>query len=398
MEHVGRWMMCIAMICGCIMGYGQTPDKYMEFSLEELAAVDVEKPLLPVEVDSAYVVSGKTVNIGYILPISGYPYFTKELINSANLAIQEINNKGGVLNKKLALIPADIGGTEDFILDRTKLLANKFNTQLFIGPTSSDGLISISEKILPKTDLMVVSPTATSPVITNLNDRGLIFRTCPSDAIQGEETAKFCYNELNAKTAAVLYQNNFYGSNLKDAFVKNFENEGGKVLNTVKFNPLINLEFYDMSNKLDSLFQGKADMVYVISLAKSFSIISDKIAKQDLITKDYHPIIVSSDGARGEDLAKQGNLSVLEGMYGLYLPFTGNKEFGKKYEKQYGTKPFSLAAEYTYDIIYMISLAILEGNSTDPEDVSTHLTSISKNGLPVTGEDGPIRVFRCVSR
>lgn len=383
-----KWLIGFVLLITCVSNtMAQKPDKYLEFSLEELAAVDVVKPLSPINVDSAYVVSGSTINLGYLLPIAGYPRFTKELINAANLAIGEINAQGGVLGKKLVLIPADIGATEEAVLKRANQLDEHFNTQLFIGPTSSDGLITLSDQLLSEKDVLVVAATATSPAISTLQDRGLIFRTCPSDAVQGKQAARFCYQQLKARKAAVLYQDNFYGRTLRNVFSEQFEEEGGEILNTINFNPMINLQNYDMTQKLDSLMSGRPDVIYVISLARTFSDISHQMADKALFTNRDKPVIVMSDGARGEDLAQQGNLSVLNGMFGFYLPFTGNRSFAGKFEKLYGQKPFSLASEYTYDIVYLLALAMLEAKSTDPVAVSKHLLTVSKEGIPITFSD-----------
>lgn len=385
MRDMKKWPGIVAVLIGVLTFHGQAqqPGKYLEFSLEELSAVDVVKPLMPVEVDSAYVVSGTTINLGFLLPIAGYPDYTTELINAARLAVDEINSSGGIRGKELALIPADIGGAEEFVIPRTTHLMENFHTNLFIGPTSSDAMINLAEQLLPQKNFSVVSITATSPAISTLDDQGNFFRTCPSDAIQGVQTAAFCRDQLKAKTAAVLYHDNFYGRNLRQVFSDEFTRLGGKIVGSVKVNPLINLEDYDMSDKLDSLLSGKPEVVYVISLAKNFSEISHQLAKKDLIQGKHKPVIVSSDGARGEDLVQTGNLSVLEGMYGYYLPFTGNKVFAEKYEKKYNKKPSALAAEYSYDIVYLMALAILKGNSAKPQEVATHLYSVSAGGTVV---------------
>ncbi|ELR69515.1 branched-chain amino acid ABC transporter [Fulvivirga imtechensis AK7] len=388
MTYVGKWLMTItASISLTANAFAQQQERYLEFSLEELSAVDVVKPLLPLDVDSSAIISGNTVNLGYLLPMAGYPDFTKELINSAQLAIEEINKQGGVSGKKLFLVPADIGATEEFIVKRANRLIDNYNTHLFLGPTSSDGLINLSDQLLPKKDFMIVSPTATSPAVSALQDRGLIFRTCPSDAVQGKQAAAFCYSDLGSQKAAVLYHDNFYGRTLQETFAREFEEAGGMILNAVRINPHINIDDYDMGDKLDSLLMGKPDVIYVISLAKSFSAISHQMARKKVFSDGYRPVIVMSDGATGEDLAQMGNLEVLNGMYGFYLPFTGNEKFAAKYEQKYAQKPLSLAAEYTYDIVYLMALAVMNANSTDPLLVSLHLQMVATKGLPVTSEN-----------
>jgi len=76
--------------------------------------------------------------------------------------------------------------------------------------------------------LVMISPSATSPGLSTVEDNGLFFRTSPSDARQGVVMSEVLM-ELGTKEVALTYVNNDYGKGLADAFEAAFTSMGGNV-------------------------------------------------------------------------------------------------------------------------------------------------------------------------
>ena len=74
----------------------------------------------------------------------------------------------------------------------------------------------------------MISPSATSPALSTIEDDGLFFRTAPSDARQGVVVADIL-QEMDIHEAAMTYTNNDYGKGLADSIQANFENRGGHI-------------------------------------------------------------------------------------------------------------------------------------------------------------------------
>ena len=72
------------------------------------------------------------------------------------------------------------------------------------------------------------SPSATSPALTTLNDKDLVFRTSPSDAYQGEVMARLLLKK-NIRDIAITYVNNDYGKGFADSLAAAYTAAGGKV-------------------------------------------------------------------------------------------------------------------------------------------------------------------------
>ncbi|GGN89253.1 ABC transporter substrate-binding protein [Haloarcula pellucida] len=103
------------------------------------------------------------------------------------------------------------------------------------GAASSEATIQVANNVLVDNQVVGCSPASTSPAITTLEDDDFVFRTPPSDALQGQVLAQLATEELGASTASTLYLNNSYGQALQQAFVTAFEEQGGSVVQQVGF-------------------------------------------------------------------------------------------------------------------------------------------------------------------
>ena len=95
------------------------------------------------------------------------------------------------------------------------------------GMCSGETTASLQNVAMPN-GIVMISPSATSPALSTLEDNGLFFRTSPSDARQGVVMTDILL-ERGIKTAAVTYTNNDYGKGLADSFQAAYEAAGGKV-------------------------------------------------------------------------------------------------------------------------------------------------------------------------
>ena len=88
--------------------------------------------------------------------------------------------------------------------------------------------IASLEKVGVPNGIVMISPSATSPALSTIDDKGFFFRTSPSDARQGEVMADIVL-ERGIKNVAVTYTNNDYGKGLADSFANAFKAKGGNV-------------------------------------------------------------------------------------------------------------------------------------------------------------------------
>ncbi|WP_372840634.1 ABC transporter substrate-binding protein [Phaeovulum sp.] len=95
------------------------------------------------------------------------------------------------------------------------------------GMCSGETTASLQNVAMPN-GIVMISPSATSPALSTLEDNGLFFRTSPSDARQGVVMTEILL-ERGIKSAAVTYTNNDYGKGLADSFAAAYTEAGGTV-------------------------------------------------------------------------------------------------------------------------------------------------------------------------
>ncbi|WBU52318.1 ABC transporter substrate-binding protein [Paracoccus sp. SCSIO 75233] len=97
-----------------------------------------------------------------------------------------------------------------------------------VGGQCSGETIAALENVAIPNGVMMISPSATSPALTTIEDQGLFFRTAPSDARQGEVIAQLL-KDKGIESIAITYTNNDYGKGLADSIQAAFEGMEGNV-------------------------------------------------------------------------------------------------------------------------------------------------------------------------
>ena len=107
-------------------------------------------------------------------------------------------------------------------------LVTSENVVGIMGADCSGVTIAIANNVAVPNGVVMVSPSATSPALTDIEDNGYFFRTAPSDARQGEVLSQILMDK-GIKKVAVTYTNNDYGKGLSDSFSAAYQKLGGEI-------------------------------------------------------------------------------------------------------------------------------------------------------------------------
>src|SRR5690606_35336226 len=171
------------------------------------------------------------VKIGIILGFTGpLESITPGMAASAELAMKEINDSGLLLDgKKLVSVRADSTCIDNAAATAAaERLVTTENVSAIVGADCSGVTIGIVNNVAVPNGVVMISPSATSPALSDIADNDYFFRTSPSDARQGKVISDVLGSK-DVKTVAVSYTNNDYGKAFSDSFVSAFEAAGGKV-------------------------------------------------------------------------------------------------------------------------------------------------------------------------
>jgi branched-chain amino acid transport system substrate-binding protein len=155
-------------------------------------------------------IGADTIKIGVAGPHSGdLASYGIPTVKAAELVVKKVNAAGGVLGKQIELlVEDDVCKPEIAANTATKLVSD--GAQVVIGHICS-GATKAALGIYNDAKIIVMSPSATNPALTQSGDYPNFYRTIASDDMQALLGAEFTVNTLGAKKVAVLHDKGDYG-------------------------------------------------------------------------------------------------------------------------------------------------------------------------------------------
>jgi branched-chain amino acid transport system substrate-binding protein len=176
-------------------------------------------------------VMAEEVKVGVILGFTGpIESLTPEMAAGAELALAEASKSGNFLGGQTIV---SVRGDSTCIdaaaaTSVAERLITADGVAAIMGADCSGVTTAIVNNVAVPNGVVMVSPSATSPALSTINDKGLFYRTAPSDARQGEVLA-IILQSRGIDEVAVTYTNNDYGKGLADSFASAFKAVGGKI-------------------------------------------------------------------------------------------------------------------------------------------------------------------------
>lgn len=166
------------------------------------------------------------VSLGFTGPLES---MSPNMEKGALLAMKEVNESGKLLDgSTLVEVKADNTCADAAAsVAAVERLASEGVRGIMGGMCSGETIASLEKVGVPQ-GIVMISPSATSPALSTIEDQGFFFRTSPSDARQGEVMADIIL-ERGIKSVAVTYTNNDYGKGLAESFENAFKDKGGAV-------------------------------------------------------------------------------------------------------------------------------------------------------------------------
>ena len=167
-----------------------------------------------------------TIKFGVAGPHSGdLASYGIPSVRAAELVIEKINAKGGVLGKQIELlVEDDVCKPEVATNTATKLVSD--GAVVVMGHVCS-GATKAALGIYNDAKIIVMSPSATNPGLTQSGDYPNFFRTIASDDLQAKLGVEFTVNTLGAKKVAVIHDKGDYGKGYAEFAKKYLEEMSG---------------------------------------------------------------------------------------------------------------------------------------------------------------------------
>jgi branched-chain amino acid transport system substrate-binding protein len=319
--------------------------------------------------------TGEPIKLGFNLEMTGdAATFGQSSQKGAEMAIAEINDKGGLLGRKVEAIFDDNANKPTQSASVATKLINQDKVDVLIGCVASSNSIAMA-KLAEESKVPMVTPASTRTTLT-LSDDGktplrYVFRTCFTDDFQGEGMADFIVNgNIKGKKAVIFYDAE---SDYSKGIYERIKQVAPKLgLTIVAEDSYLQKSETDFRSKL-SKFKGKDfDALIVPGYYGQVSQIANQVRELGLTQP-----LVGGDGWDSEDLWKVGGTNI-EGSY-----FTNHyssddqdphvQDFIRKYKEQYGGNTPDAMAILCYDAVNVVADAITRAGDTDKEKVTDAL-------------------------
>ena len=312
--------------------------------------------------------------IGELLPETGsLAFLGPPEFAGAQLAIDEVNDAGGVLGADVELLPGDSGDTSTDTASQTVDGHLEAGADAILGAASSGVSFTVIDKITGACKIHF-SPANTSPDFTAYDDGELYFRTAPSDVLQGRVLADLMIAEGN-ESAVIMALQDPYGEGLLKYTKEPFEEQGGEVLVDLTYDP--NATTFDA--EVDQMVGADADAIVVIGFAETSKILTslfDKGATPDV--KKIYLVDGNVGNALGEEFTEAG---VLSGIAGTLPAAEATQDFKDRLlEVDPELTDFSYAPE-TYDAVVIMALAAELAGTDDAAQIAAKINGVTRDGL-----------------
>lgn len=301
-----------------------------------------------------------TIKIGVSGPLTGSAaQYGNAVVNAAKLAVEEINNAGGVNGVKLELVTADDEADPgDKAVSAYNSLKDQ-GMQIFLGTVTSGSCLAVIDKTAADQMFQLTPSASADAIIANDNT----FQICFTDSNQGARSAQYIAENKIAEKVAVIYDSSdAYSTGIYNSFMEGAKSYNLSVVEAQSFQK----DNKDFSAQINACKAAGADLIFLPIYYTEASLILQQAA-----AIDYAPKFFGCDGLDGILGIKGFDTKLAEGVM-LLTPFAADADdeatqnFVKAYKAAYNNEiPNQFAAD-AYDGIYIIAKLIeQEGITAD---------------------------------
>jgi branched-chain amino acid transport system substrate-binding protein len=317
------------------------------------------------------------------MPTSGtQALFGSDQVKAQQWAVDDINSKGGINGRKLEMILVDTQGDPQLGINAVNRFVGVEKVPMFL--ISWSAVVKATAPIANREKVLAINAGANSPEIATLGD--YVYTSFPLAEVDITALAKYTYEKLGKRKAAVLYINNESGTAGARVYRDVFGKAGGQVVLFEGYDP----KATDYTGLLLKLRASGADMVHIQGLVSDLPQVIAQMRQLGLNQRvsSYsvanNPKIIEQLGAAAEGLIATS----------LAPGATDNpnvEAFYKRWQEKEGRIPNGAPyTQYTYDSVVLVSKLFewvdKKGLAVTGENLRKALTEIREFDLPMTGK------------
>ncbi len=302
------------------------------------------------------------VTIGVFASMTGgTATFGRSMVQGIELAFTEANDKGGVVGKKLRWIIEDDQSKPEEAKTAVVKLLKRDQVVAVLGEVASSRSLAAAPEC-QRASIPMITPASTNPKVTEIGD--YIFRVCFIDPFQGEVMAKFAYETLGVRKAAIFKDiKNDYSMGLALFFEQTFKKLGGEIVSNESYSEG-DIEF---RAQLTAIKSEEPEAIFIPGYYTEVGLIARQARELG-----YKGNLLGGDGWDSPRTVEIGG-EALEGTffsnhYAADDPSPLIQEFIQKFKTKYGEVPDAMAV-LGYDAANMLVHAIEQAGSVSGDKV-----------------------------
>lgn len=314
--------------------------------------------------------SDDAVRIGIAGPMTGpQAKLGTDFKHGVSIAVEEWNEKGGLLNKRLEMIIGD----DQADPKQAVAIANKISNEGAIGIIGHfNSSCSIPASVVyDREGIPMITPASTNPMLT---ERGLkrVFRVCGRDDQQGEVAARFVTDRLKLERVAILHDKTTYGQGLVDEFRKALGNR----VEVVYYGGIIQGD-KDFKVVLTTVKEKKPELIYFGGIYPEGGLLVKQARELGMDVP-----FMSGDGVIDPLFVRIAGAKAAEGTYLTFSPdperIPTARKFIEKYRATFGDLgPYSI---YAYDAANILFTVVQSAGSVDGGAIADRMRAMSFSG------------------
>ena len=296
----------------------------------------------------------------------------------AALSVEQINAAGGINGQPVQLIEGDSGCDGAVALTSLNDVIAQ-GAQGVMGAACSGTSLAILDTAIAA-EVVMVSPSNTSPQFTKIDKKGFYARTAPSDLLQGDVLASLLVED-GVQTVSIISRADSYGRGLAEATAAAFEAAGGTV-KTIVYHATDASEF---TSEVTAVGKGGADAIVGILFPETGCGVLQPAFEQGLLDTPWY----MTDGVKDAGLASLCGLgTALDGFKGT-APGSAAGEAKDAFEAAYAEvsadgSPTFIFAPQAYDAVMLMAISAAANGVTGPE-IASGLVAASSGGEKCIG-------------
>jgi branched-chain amino acid transport system substrate-binding protein len=306
--------------------------------------------------------------IGTLLPQTGtLAYLGPPEIAGVDLAVQEINEAGGVLGSDVEVIHADSSDADHAEVATqsvTDLISQ--DVQVIVGAASSSVTLNVVDDITGA-EIVQISPANTATSLSGYSD--FYFRTAPPDTVQGAALGNLITGDGHANIGILVF-NDDYGTSLRNVVKTTVEDAGATVVygnEGEEFDPAAS----SFATDVTALMATSPDAVVVLAFEQTKQIIPE------LVAAGVDPATIYMVDGNTADYSADFDPGTLEGAQGTIPGAFPSDDFQARLKEVDPALTDYAYGPESYDATILAALAAVKGGATDGPTIQANMAAVS---------------------